>query len=111
MKPIAVSVNVVAKRCGQNERKKTINNKKNLVAPSFSFPKLWPLPVSKSKIKCMSGWRACSRGEFRCENGPCIPEYLRCNGRNDCPYDISDELDCGHRKFTKKKIPNNRVLS
>lgn len=31
---------------------------------------------------------------FRCENGPCIQQSLRCNGHVDCPYDQSDELDC-----------------
>lgn len=31
---------------------------------------------------------------FRCENGPCIEEYFRCNGVVDCPFDTSDELDC-----------------
>ncbi|XP_050682975.1 basement membrane-specific heparan sulfate proteoglycan core protein isoform X5 [Leptidea sinapis] len=36
----------------------------------------------------------CPRNEWRCENGPCIPLNLRCNGRRDCPYDNSDELDC-----------------
>jgi hypothetical protein len=36
----------------------------------------------------------CDRTMFRCENGPCIPNYLRCNGRVECPYDSSDELDC-----------------
>ena len=34
---------------------------------------------------------------FRCENGPCIMNSLRCDGRVDCPFDDSDELDC--RKF------------
>lgn len=38
--------------------------------------------------------KACDRGYFRCENDPCIREELRCNGINDCPYDMSDELDC-----------------
>lgn len=38
---------------------------------------------------------------FRCENDPCIPMELRCNGRYDCPFDTSDELDCPEpeRKF------------
>lgn len=39
----------------------------------------------------------CARDMFWCENGPCIMSSLRCNGRLDCPYDDSDELDC--RKF------------
>lgn len=42
--------------------------------------------------------RDCDRNMFRCENGPCINSALRCNGRVDCPYDTSDELDC--RKST-----------
>lgn len=36
----------------------------------------------------------CDRNMFRCENGPCIQQSLRCNGNVDCPYDTSDELDC-----------------
>lgn len=47
------------------------------------------------------GGRPCRAGEFRCENGPCIPDHLRCNGEKDCPLDISDELDCGPRKLVK----------
>jgi len=35
----------------------------------------------------------CSRGEFRCEDGQCIPEEKRCDTRTDC-RDGSDELDC-----------------
>lgn len=38
--------------------------------------------------------RACAPHMFRCENSPCIPEHLHCNGVVDCPFDISDELDC-----------------
>ncbi|GBP97800.1 Low-density lipoprotein receptor-related protein 1B, partial [Eumeta japonica] len=36
----------------------------------------------------------CKLYEWRCENGPCINETLRCDGHIDCPYDNSDELDC-----------------
>ena len=43
---------------------------------------------------------ACPVNYFRCENGPCIPEEYRCNGRVDCPYDVSDELDCSISKLT-----------
>lgn len=38
--------------------------------------------------------KACGPNMFRCENGPCLPESLRCNGNYDCPLDTSDELDC-----------------
>ncbi|EDW26021.1 GL14453, partial [Drosophila persimilis] len=37
----------------------------------------------------------CPATLFRCENGPCIALGLRCNGLVDCPYDSSDEADCG----------------
>ncbi|KAJ6619661.1 Low-density lipoprotein receptor-related protein 2, partial [Pseudolycoriella hygida] len=38
--------------------------------------------------------KPCARDMFRCENGPCIHKSLRCDGVIDCPFDISDELDC-----------------
>lgn len=38
---------------------------------------------------------------FRCENGPCIPGSLHCNGVVDCPFDVSDELDCGLLRYRK----------
>lgn len=42
--------------------------------------------------------KGCLLNMFRCENGPCIDEQLRCNDFVDCPYDSSDELDCNNRK-------------
>ena len=36
----------------------------------------------------------CDRAEFRCSDGTCIAEYLRCDRSNDCS-DGSDEHDCG----------------
>ncbi|XP_028173989.1 basement membrane-specific heparan sulfate proteoglycan core protein isoform X3 [Ostrinia furnacalis] len=36
----------------------------------------------------------CPRNQWRCENGPCIDSNRRCDGRIDCPFDDSDELDC-----------------
>ncbi|KAI8120669.1 Basement membrane-specific heparan sulfate proteoglycan core protein [Lucilia cuprina] len=47
-------------------------------------------PVSSS----FSSSKACGPNMYRCENDPCIPLALRCNGNFDCPHDISDELDC-----------------
>lgn len=47
----------------------------------------------ENKTKDYEG-RNCEPGMFRCENGPCIQESLRCNGRVECPFDQSDELDC-----------------
>lgn len=35
----------------------------------------------------------CSRGEFRCNTGECIPASRRCDLRVDC-HDGSDENDC-----------------
>ncbi|XP_049885171.1 basement membrane-specific heparan sulfate proteoglycan core protein-like isoform X3 [Pectinophora gossypiella] len=36
----------------------------------------------------------CTRNQWRCENGPCIDSFRRCDGHVDCPYDSSDEFDC-----------------
>lgn len=40
--------------------------------------------------------KRCNYEEFRCENGPCLRKELHCDGKVDCPLDISDELDCEH---------------
>ena len=50
--------------------------------------------------------KACLLNMFRCENGPCIDKQYRCNGRNDCPFDGSDELDCHtNRKSLSLSMP------
>ncbi len=36
---------------------------------------------------------ACSPNSFTCKSGKCIPQNLKCNGKNDCP-DGSDEESC-----------------
>ncbi|XP_041563042.1 basement membrane-specific heparan sulfate proteoglycan core protein isoform X19 [Drosophila elegans] len=46
----------------------------------------------------------CPPTSFKCDNGPCISLGLRCNGRIDCPYDESDEVDCSH---VSNEIDNN----
>nr|XP_010969732.1 low-density lipoprotein receptor-related protein 2 isoform X1 [Camelus bactrianus] len=37
--------------------------------------------------------RTCSANEFTCTNGLCVPDWFRCDRRNDCG-DYSDERDC-----------------
>lgn len=67
--------------------------------------------TSTTKIGEEEG-RACSLNMFRCENGPCIDEKLRCNGINDCPFDMSDELDCerNERKFCQRTNNTHHIL-
>lgn len=36
----------------------------------------------------------CRSDEFQCNDGACIPSYLRCDRRTDC-RDSSDEDNCG----------------
>jgi len=52
------------------------------------------------------GAGACEAGEFRCENGPCIPGAYQCDGKVDCPNDNSDELDCSKSKMNVKLTLN-----
>ena len=35
----------------------------------------------------------CQSGEWRCSDGTCIPDYLKCDGQPQCP-DYSDEVNC-----------------
>ncbi|CAK1588065.1 unnamed protein product [Parnassius mnemosyne] len=46
------------------------------------------------------GSDGCDLNQWRCENGPCIDSKRRCDGRVDCPYDRSDELDCPSDNYT-----------
>jgi len=36
----------------------------------------------------------CQPNEWQCDYGTCIDRKLRCNGRQDCPRDNSDERNC-----------------
>lgn len=58
------------------------------------FHKIIKIPFKRTNKREEAGGRSCDRNMFRCENGPCIQGALRCNGRVDCPFDTSDELDC-----------------
>ncbi|XP_075991621.1 terribly reduced optic lobes isoform X3 [Anticarsia gemmatalis] len=50
--------------------------------------------IQPSTANPLDGRGGCRPHQWRCENGPCINAYLRCNGHIDCPYDLSDEFDC-----------------
>ena len=47
---------------------------------------------------------ACQAGQFRCDNGLCIPRRWQCDGYADCA-DSSDERNC-----TLIGCPDNKVL-
>ena len=46
--------------------------------------------------KSRNGRRDCGQGKFQCpHDGLCIPEQLKCNGKNDCnPLEGGDEIGC-----------------
>ena len=53
----------------------------------------------------------CNFLQFRCSNGNCISVFQKCNGVEDCPYSLgeqisSDEKDCGRSKLNKITINN-----
>ncbi|CAG2061526.1 unnamed protein product [Timema podura] len=55
--------------------------------------------------------KPCTRYEFRCENGPCISIRLRCDGKVDCPFDTSDELDCRSKEgLNLKTYPEDQMI-
>lgn len=60
----------------------------------FFFNLLRISNIISHKYLNLENGRRCSPYEWRCENGPCISTKLRCDGRVDCPYDMSDEFDC-----------------
>uniref|UniRef100_A0A2A4JYV4 Hemolin n=1 Tax=Heliothis virescens TaxID=7102 RepID=A0A2A4JYV4_HELVI len=51
-------------------------------------------PITESPYYTTTSGYICRVDQWRCENGPCIPKYQRCNGHIDCPLDYSDEFDC-----------------
>lgn len=74
---------------------------KACVSPPPSDPPKWSHPSASPgppEIPTASpGWSPCQTGEFRCQNGRCVPAGSRgviCNGVNDC-WDFSDEMHCG----------------
>lgn len=49
--------------------------------------------TKKLFVICDVSANACSKGKFKCNNGACIDEKLRCNNIVNC-NDGSDEFDC-----------------
>ncbi|KAM5157776.1 low-density lipoprotein receptor-related protein 12 [Mantella aurantiaca] len=45
------------------------------------------------RLSYIAGKKKCERNRFRCDNGKCIPELLKCNRMDDCG-DNSDEKLC-----------------
>lgn len=68
---------------------------------------IWILSHILFNLAAHDNNHGCRRDEFRCENGPCIPKHLQCDGKVDCPRDSSDELDChywGHNPPYSKSV-------
>ena len=59
------------------------------------------------KTEKVLSFSICSKMEFTCPNGLCIPGNRRCNGRKDC-FDGNDEKDC---KILKPDSSYNKFLS
>lgn len=48
-------------------------------------------------LKCLCSVGTCQPGEFSCRNGRCVPEKLKCDGKDDC-LDGTDESKCDRSK-------------
>ena len=50
----------------------------------------------------------CAENRFKCDNGQCLPERMRCDGSPDCPQNEDEEEFCGRCittwLFIKKEI-------
>ncbi|XP_015042334.2 basement membrane-specific heparan sulfate proteoglycan core protein isoform X26 [Drosophila pseudoobscura] len=76
--------------CGRHHEADTTADTSATSAASTSTTTVSPSTTSSPPLRII-----CPATLFRCENGPCIALGLRCNGLVDCPYDSSDEADCG----------------
>ena len=56
--------------------------------------------ISKENPECQFSSKltlsSCLEDEFTCFEGSCVSMDLRCDGKVDCPFDESDELECDH---------------
>uniref|UniRef100_A0A3P9KE73 LDL receptor related protein 10 n=1 Tax=Oryzias latipes TaxID=8090 RepID=A0A3P9KE73_ORYLA len=66
----------------------------NITVVHHFFPHQYP--VSKFILSYSRESENCPKTSFQCPGGQCIPLFLRCNGRIDCPDDNvgSDEQGC-----------------
>ena len=58
----------------------------------WSFYSFQAFTQTLNKTTCECGCITCEVGQYRCGNGQCIPQALRCDGIIDC---IDDEIGCG----------------
>ena len=42
--------------------------------------------------------KGCTKDDFKCDNGECVPSEWICDGECDCS-DESDETDCGGKRL------------
>ncbi|CAL4097258.1 unnamed protein product [Meganyctiphanes norvegica] len=64
--------------------------------PQVNFPQVDVVFPDQSQVR-HTVIRRCQNSQFRCNDGNCIRQRLRCDGERNCA-DGSDELNCGSRQ-------------
>lgn len=74
------------------------------------FPIYKNLPLTPKPLNLPLGTDKCKIHQWKCDDGTCIDQILRCNSKADCP-DNSDETGCNQCTSDQFRCNNGSCVS